>query len=98
PLFSCEEARKPESANRAGYCNPDADRLIAAGLRELNPGRATEIWGEFSRTLREDQPITFLAWREQLAAVNTSLQGVQMDARGKFVSANRWWIPESRRR
>lgn len=98
PLFSCEEARKPESANRAGYCNPDADGLIAAGLRELNPGRATEIWGEFSRILREDQPITFLAWREQLAAVNTSLQGVEMDARGKFVSAARWWIPESRRR
>lgn len=98
PLFSCEEARTPESANRAGYCNPDADRLIAAGLREMNEGRAVEIWGEFSSILQRDQPITFLVWREQLQAVNNRIQGVEMDARGNFVTAHNWWIPASMRR
>jgi peptide/nickel transport system substrate-binding protein len=98
PLFSCEEARKAESANRAGYCNEDADRLSEAGLRETNDPRATEIWGEFSRILQRDQPITFLVWQEQLAAVNPRLQGVEMDVRGKLLSARRWWIPASQQR
>jgi len=98
PLFSCAEARTPESANRAGYCDPDADRLIAAGLRETNDGRAAEIWGEFSTIIQRDQPLTFLVWREQLQAVNDRLQGATMDARGNFVSVQQWWIPAELRR
>jgi peptide/nickel transport system substrate-binding protein len=98
PLFSCEEAGRIGSPNRAGYCNPDADRLIEAGLRETNDARASDIWGEFSRLLLRDQPITFLAWEEQMAAVHQRLQGVEMDARGKLLSAPRWWIPPAQRR
>jgi peptide/nickel transport system substrate-binding protein len=97
-LFSCDEARKPESANRAGYCNPEADRLMMAGLRETDDGRSGEIWGEFTQTLQQDQPIAFLAWTELLAGVGPRMQGVEMDVRGKLVNAARWWIPEDRRR
>ena len=39
PLFSCAEARKESSPNRAGYCNPQADELMAAALREPDPDR-----------------------------------------------------------
>ena len=98
PLFSCEQARIPSSANRAGYCNPAADELIEAGTRATDDARATEIWREFSRTLQEDQPITFLVWQEQMAAVGQRLQGVEMDVRGKFVSAQNWWIPAGMQR
>lgn len=96
PLFSCEEARRSGSANRAGYCNPDADRLALAGLMEADDARAREIWGEFSRILQRDQPITFLSWPDQLAAIGERIQGVEMDVRGKLLTAQRWWIPESR--
>jgi peptide/nickel transport system substrate-binding protein len=98
PLFSCAEAQRIGSPNRAGYCNPDADRLIEAGLRETNESRAQEIWGEFSRILQRDQPITFLAWPEQLSAVHARLQGVEMDVRGKLLTAPQWWIPAGQRR
>ena len=97
PLFSCEEARTPQSPNRAGYCDEEVDRLIEAGLRETNQARAAEIWGEFGRILQRDQPITFLLWSEQLAAVNERLQGVEMDVRGKLHSVQRWWIPTEQR-
>jgi peptide/nickel transport system substrate-binding protein len=98
PLFSCAEAQRIGSPNRAGYCNPDADRMIEAGLRETNESRAQEIWGEFSRILQRDQPITFLAWPEQLSAVHARLQGVEMDVRGKLLTAPQWWIPAGQRR
>jgi peptide/nickel transport system substrate-binding protein len=98
PLFSCEEARKPESANRAGYCNPDADRLMMAALREADDGRARSLWGEFTQVLQRDQPIVFLVWTELMAGVAPRIQDVQMDARGKLLNAHEWWIPEDRRR
>jgi len=97
-LFSCEEAANIGSPNRAGYCNPDADRLMSAGLLETDDSRARDIWGEFSRLLQRDQPISFLVWTEQMAAVGDRLQGVEMDVRGKLISAPRWWIPAGRRR
>jgi peptide/nickel transport system substrate-binding protein len=97
PLFSCAEARRIGSPNRAGYCNPDADRLMEAGMREMDDSRAQEIWGEFSRVLQRDQPITFLAWEEQMAAVHDRLQNVRMDARGKLLNAREWWLPRGQR-
>lgn len=98
PLFSCEEARRPGTANRAGYCNPQVDRLIQQGLRSTDPAVSKQTWAQFSGILQQDQPITFLYWGEDLAGVGPRLAGVEMDVRSKLVNAPRWWIPESRRR
>ena len=98
PLFSCEQARREASANRAGYCNPEADRLMAAGLRETDPGRAQQIWADFTRVIQQDQPITFLFWTEELAGVGPRVQRVEMDSRGRLVNVGQWWVPETRRR
>lgn len=98
PLFSCAEAEIPSSANRAGYCNPAADQLIQQGLRATDPEQARQIWSEFSTVLRDDQPITFLVWQEQMAAVAERLQGVDMDVRGKLATIADWWIPVERQR
>jgi peptide/nickel transport system substrate-binding protein len=98
PLFSCEEARREQSPNRAGYCNPEVDRLMLAGLQETDAGRARGIWQDFGRILQQDQPITFLFWVEDMAGVAPRLQGADMDARGKMVNVQRWWIPETQRR
>jgi peptide/nickel transport system substrate-binding protein len=98
PLFSCEEARREQSPNRAGYCNPEADRLMLAGLQETDAGRGRQIWSDFAQILQQDQPITFLFWTEDMAGVAPRLQGVEMDARGKLVSVQQWWIPANRQR
>lgn len=97
-LFSCEEARTPQSPNRAGYCNPEADQLMMAGMRETDAGGARDHWGDFGRILQQDQPITFLFWTEDMAGIAPRLQGAEMDARGKLVEVQRWWIPEDQRR
>lgn len=98
PLFSCEQARTPMSANRVGYCNEEADRLMAAGLREPDAAEAKQIWAEFSALIQQDQPITFLFWSEDLAAVGPRLQNVEMDVRSKLVNVGEWWIPGDRQR
>jgi peptide/nickel transport system substrate-binding protein len=98
PLFSCEQARTPQSANRAGYCNPRADQLMQQGLRSTDDGQGRRTWGEFSQILQQDQPIVFLHWSDDLGAVGPRLQNVETDIRSKLVNAREWWIPEDRRR
>jgi peptide/nickel transport system substrate-binding protein len=98
PLFSCEQARTPQSANRAGYCNPRADQLMQQGLRSTDDGQSRRIWGEFSQILQQDQPIVFLHWSDDLGAVGPRLQNVDTDIRSKLVNAREWWIPADRRR
>ncbi|MQA91136.1 MAG: hypothetical protein GEU90_13015 [Gemmatimonas sp.] len=93
PLFSCEEARTPESSNRAGYCNPEADELAATGLQTIDDEEAKQVWTQFTEVLNQDQPISILFWQEQPAAVSERLQGVEMDVRGKLLTAPEWWIP-----
>jgi peptide/nickel transport system substrate-binding protein len=98
PLFSCEQARAPQSANRAGYCNPRADQLMQQGLRSTDGGQGERLWGEFSQILQQDQPIIFLHWSDDLGAVGPRLQNVETDIRSKLVNAREWWIPADRRR
>ncbi|HEV2149667.1 MAG TPA: peptide-binding protein [Longimicrobiaceae bacterium] len=92
PLFSCAEARKPQSPNRTGYCNPQADQLVETGLRASDAGRAKQIWTQFSQIVQQDQPLTPLYWTEELMGVGPRLQGVETDARGELVNAPEWWL------
>lgn len=96
PLFSCAQARQAQSANRAGFCDPQIDALIEQGLRTTDAAAARGIWAEFSRRLQEQQPITFLYWSEDLAGVSHRVQDVETDVRSKIVNIDRWWIPASR--
>ncbi|HYH79828.1 MAG TPA: ABC transporter substrate-binding protein, partial [Longimicrobium sp.] len=98
PLFSCEQARVPNSANRTGYCNPQADALMAQGLRGTEPAQVKQTWAQYSQILQQDQPVTFLFWSEDMAGVGPRLQGVEMDARSKLANVKDWWIPADRRR
>lgn len=98
PLFSCEQARQPGSANRAGFCDPAVDRLIQTGLSSTDPAEAAPIWREFSERIRDQQPITFLFWSEDLSGVGGRVQDIHTDVRSKIVNIGEWWIPESRRR
>jgi peptide/nickel transport system substrate-binding protein len=97
PLFSCEQARTPESANRAGYCSEQADQLMQQGLRTTDAGQSEQTWGQFSQLLQQDQPIIFLHWSDDLGAIGPRLQNVETDIRSKLVNAREWWIPEDRR-
>ena len=98
PLFTCEEARKRGSANRAGFCDPQIDALVEQGLRATDPAEATRTWAEFTRRLQEQQPVTFLFWSEDLAGVGQRVQAIETDVRSKVVNIEEWWIPASMRR
>jgi peptide/nickel transport system substrate-binding protein len=98
PLFSCAEAKVANSANRTGYCNPAADRLMEQGLRTSDPAQARQLWAQHAQILQQDQPITFLFWLEDMAGIGPRPQNVVTDARSKIVNIREWWIPANRQR
>jgi peptide/nickel transport system substrate-binding protein len=98
PLFSCEQAQTPQSANRAGFCNPQLDQMMMQGLRTTDQGQAQRIWTDFARLLQQEQPIVFLHWSDDLGAIGPRLQNVQTDIRSKLVNAREWWMPADRQR
>jgi peptide/nickel transport system substrate-binding protein len=98
PLFSCAEARVANSANRTGYCNPQADRLMTQGLATTDAAQAKQLWAQYSQILQQDQPVTFLYWMEDLAGLGPRPRNVQTDVRSKIVNIRDWWIPANRQR
>lgn len=98
PLFSCAESRIANSANRTGYCNPQADQLMTRGLATTDAAQAKQIWAQYSQILQQDQPITFLYWSEDLAGLGPRPQGVETDVRSKIVNIRDWYIPANRQR
>jgi len=97
-LFHSRWAATPGSANRSSYANPRADTLLERGAAATDPETARRIWAEFVELIQEDQPLTFLFWKDELAAAQTRVQGIVMDPRGKLVSIASWWIPGGRAR
>lgn len=98
PLFSCAQARIANSANRTGYCNPQADQLMTQGLATTDGAQAKQIWARYSQILQQDQPVTFLYWSEDLAGLGVRPQGVVTDVRSKIVNIRDWYIPANRQR
>ena len=94
-LFHGSQAGIANSANRSSYANPVADSLMDLGARTLDEDRAAEIWAEFAEVLQQDQPVTFMFWQQELAAVSRRLEDVRMDARGELATLPQWrWRSE----
>lgn len=80
----CTNEEQPDLYNYICYQNPEADRLIEEGLRELDQDARAEIYREFQQILAEDQPYLF-AWsdiaREGLrTSIGTESEGgLQLD-------------------
>lgn len=92
PLFSCAQARVKGSANRTGYCNPQADQLAEQGMRSTDAGQAKQVWAQWAQLIQQDQPITFLYWSEDIAGLGPRVQNVEADARSKIVNIRDWWV------
>lgn len=79
--------------NLTSYANPHADALIERGLAEVDPAAAAATWRELQRVIYEDQPVTFLFWRDEIVAVSGRFQDARIDLIAAFRDLHRWWVP-----
>jgi peptide/nickel transport system substrate-binding protein len=96
-LFHSRWANVAGSANRSSYANARADKLIERGAAATDPAEARQVWAEFTELMNEEQPLTFMFWKDELTAAQERVQGVTMDARGDLSSIARWWLPRGGR-
>ena len=73
-----------EMRNYCGYSNPEVDRLFAEGRRELDRGRRAEKYARIQEILYEDQPYTWLFWRNSFYGFSKSLRGYAFSPRGPY--------------
>ncbi|QDU86830.1 Oligopeptide-binding protein AppA precursor [Pirellulimonas nuda] len=73
-----------QNRNYGQYSNPEVDKLFDAGEREFDPEKRAEIYGKIHNILWEDQPYTWLFYRNGFFAFNKKLRGYNFSPRGPY--------------
>ena len=89
-LFHSSQADVARSANRSTVRSPALDALIDAGAAATDVDEQRRIWREFTATMQQSQPVTFVFWLEELAASRAAVDGVEMDPRGELLTIAEW--------
>jgi peptide/nickel transport system substrate-binding protein len=70
--------------NFGQYSNPEVDALFKQGKREFDRAKRAEIYAQIDRILWEDQPSTWLYYRNAFYAFNKKLRGYNFSPRGPY--------------
>jgi len=73
-----------EMRNYVGYSNPEVDRLFVEGRRELDRSARAGKYARIQEILYEDQPYTWLFWRNGFYGFSRSLRGYVFSPRGPY--------------
>jgi len=83
--------------NFVGYSNPEVDRLFAEGRRELDRSKRAAKYARIQEILYDDQPYTWLFWRNSFYGFSKSLRGYVFSPRGPYNYAPGFgslWMPK----
>ncbi len=70
--------------NFVNYSNPEVDRLFEEGRRELDRAKRATKYARIQEVLYEDQPYTWLFWRNSFYGFSKQLRGYVFSPRGPF--------------
>jgi peptide/nickel transport system substrate-binding protein len=73
---------KDQGDNFAQWSNPEADRLIDLGRKELDFDKRMAIWRQFERVMHEDQPYTWIRVQPFLRFVKGDVSNVNTYPKG----------------
>jgi peptide/nickel transport system substrate-binding protein len=91
-LFTSAQADIKLSANRSSVRIPALDKAINAATLATDPAAALLAWTDFTNTLQQDQPVSFIFWLNELAAARNEVSGVVMDSRGEMRTIRDWTV------
>lgn len=73
-----------ESRNYSSYSNQRVDELFQQGRREFDRDKRATIYGEIHNILWEDQPLTWLFYRNSFYGFNKNVRGYNFSPKGPF--------------
>lgn len=83
-----------QSSNNSGLRDPEIDRLIEAGQRELDKETRMGIWHEIHRRIYEAQPYLFMYNVPRKFGINKNIRGFQAFTPRPGYYPRRWYYPE----
>ena len=90
----------PNGRNVVYYANPEADRLLEAGRKELDEGKRKEIYHRLHAVLAEDQPYCWIIQASAKWALSERLRNVQSSRGlgffGWYPGELDWWLAHDR--
>lgn len=73
-----------EGRNFVQYSNPKVDALYEQGRKEFDRDKRAAIYGQIHQQLYEDQPYTWLYFRNGFYGLNKDLRGIVFSPRGPY--------------
>ncbi len=70
--------------NYGSYSNKEIDKLFEEGKREFDPEKRAAIYAKIHKILWEDQPYTWLYYRNSFYGFNKKLRGYSFSPRGPY--------------
>jgi peptide/nickel transport system substrate-binding protein len=70
--------------NFANYSNPRVDKLFDEARREFDRTKRAQLYGQIHNILWEDQPYTWLVYRNRDFGFNKRLRGINFSPRGPY--------------
>ena len=68
---------KDKGSNFIGFSNPEADKLIEAGRREMDESKRMVIWHKLEAIIHDQQPYTFMMAGKSLAFINRRFKNTE---------------------
>ena len=81
--------------NYVSYSNPVVDKLIENGREELDREKAAQFWMEMQEKIYQDQPYTFLFWKDKIVAVHSRFKNVTPIPLSMFYGLENWYEERS---
>ena len=76
--------RTGRNRNFGKYANAKIDELFAQGKKEFDPQKRAKIYAQIHKILYEDQPYTWLYFRNSFYGFNKRLRGYNFSPRGPY--------------
>ncbi|MCA9229062.1 MAG: peptide ABC transporter substrate-binding protein [Planctomycetales bacterium] len=70
--------------NSGNYSNPEVDKLFEQARKEFDREKRGELYGEITKLMWEDQPYTWLVYRNSFYGFNKRLRGYTFSPRGPY--------------
>ncbi len=83
-ILQPDGTRKPEGRNYGNYFNLEVDKLYELGRKEFDRNKRAAIYGKIHTILYNDQPYTWLYFRNSFYGFNKNLRGYMFSPRDPY--------------
>jgi peptide/nickel transport system substrate-binding protein len=73
-FYTCSSIQPIPSTNGAGYCNPDVDKLFAAGAEPSDPAQRSPSYAQIVKILADDMPYLSLIDRQDHSVASAKFE------------------------